>query len=245
MTIVNGNLPSIRRLYMSSIDTNAESISTRVECKWSWQDKTNGLVSWNFKNQSNYRETVVLYRSGYYFGGAYWPIFLNNGMTSWATQLNPLSSRMLETNSMPIGIIDFGDGQRAIAFLFTLNPGQSWSVLEGGFSSDSPPSNPIIYGVGLEETGTFCIGYDPKQIVDWNKQTRTYQKGFSPNPNSIKAVMVRISSFAQHIQLFPGDSILDSKCPDDTEPVQESNNNVSPGDIEDILNKVIQKIRNL
>ena len=242
MVITSGALPPVPGHYEIGIGNDVESISTSITGSWNWYNKMRGIVSWNLKNNSMYQETAVLYRSGYFFGNAYFPIYLGNGLTTWATQLTPLTNNGIERNIMPLGIIDFGQGQRIIAFLFTLDPGETWSVLEGGFSAKTPPFNTRLYGVSLEKQGSFCIGYDPKQVEDYDRQTTSTLKGYTPNPDYVKTVEVSISSFAQYVQLFPGDSISDAPCSDMKERVIEGDN-ASSGDFEEIIANVINKIR--
>jgi hypothetical protein len=243
MVITSGSLPPVSGQYELGIGSDVESISTSITANWNWYNKTQGVVSWNLKNNSAYQETAVLYRSGYMFGNAYFPIYIGTGLTSWATQLAPLMNRGTESNIMPLGIVDFGQGQRIIAFLFTLDPGETWSVLEGGFTTKTPPFNAVLFGASLEKIGSFCIGYDPKQVEDYDKQTSTDLKGYTPNPNYVKTVEVSISSFAQYVQLFPGDSISDAPCSNRKETVIESKDNVAPGDFEEIIANVVDKIR--
>ncbi|MEM4056932.1 MAG: hypothetical protein QW578_07845, partial [Thermoplasmatales archaeon] len=43
------------------------------------------------------------------------------------------------------------------------------------FSTTSSPSNGLVFGVMFEKSGTFCIGYDPKQVTDYDRQTTSTQ----------------------------------------------------------------------
>ncbi|MEM3540010.1 MAG: hypothetical protein QXL66_03380 [Thermoplasmata archaeon] len=232
--IISGNIgleQSIaKKLKFKSID---------VTVNWSWYDENNGIVSWNFKNNSTEQKSVVLYRSGYYFGNAFFPIYVNNGMTSWATApLTPLVDNGVANNTMPIGIIDFGGGKRIIAFIFTFAPGQSWSVLEGGFSSALPPTNPMVFDVSLEKAGSFCIGYDPEQVIAWDTQTGTSMTGYSPNPNTFTTVEMSIPSDAQYISLF-NDPINDGQCPQSPNCLQMLENSIAQGNIEEFIEAII------
>jgi hypothetical protein len=243
MVVTSGSLPPVAGRYEVGVGNSVESISTSITADWSWYNKLLGIVSWNFKNNSVFQETAVLYRSGYYFGNAYFPVYLQNGVSTWATQLVPLMNKGLERNTMPLGIVDFGMGQRIIAFLFTMDPGQSWSVLEGGFTAKSPPSNGVLFGVTLEKAGSFCIGYDPNQVTDYDKQTSSILKGYAPNPSYTRTVEVAITSFAQFVQLFSGDKIDDTPCSGEKETVIQSSENVAPGDLEEIIANVVRRIR--
>ncbi|MEM4066739.1 MAG: hypothetical protein QXV17_07760, partial [Candidatus Micrarchaeaceae archaeon] len=126
--------------------------------------------------------------------------------------LTPLIDQGVENNTMPIGIIDFGGGNKIIAFIFTLAAGQKWSVLEGGFSSISPPSSVMVFDVTLEDNGSFCIGYDPQQVLDWDVQTGSTMQGYSPNPSNITTLEMTPPAGAQYVQLFPKDSITAAPC---------------------------------
>ena len=243
MTIISGTLPPVTQRYEAGFGTEVESISTSITAEWSWYNKPQGIVSWNFKNNSMYQGSVLLYRSGYFFGNAYFPIYLANGITIWAGNLSPLTNKGADRNTMPLGVVDFGKGKRIIAFVFTFDPGQTWSVLEGGFTNKTPPSNAVLYGLQLEKVGSFCIGYDPKQVTDYDRQTSSNLRGYSPNPDFIKTVEVYVSSYAPYVQLFAGDSVMDSPCSGQNETVIESNENVAPGDFEEIIANVVKKIR--
>ncbi len=245
MVITSGSIPKVSGQFAMGLGNQVESISTSITADWSWYNKLMGIVSWNLKNNSAFQETAVLYRSGYYFGNAYFPIYIGNGVSTWATQLAPLTNRGTDRNTMPLGIVDFGQGNRIIAFLFTLDPGQTWSVLEGGFTAKSPPSNGALFGAKFEKAGAFCIGYDPKQVTDYDMQTSSSLKGYSPNPSYIKTVEVAISTFAKFVQLFPGDTITDGRCSNQGEVVVQEERNVAPGDIEEVIGNIARVIRSL
>lgn len=243
MVIISGALATPPGTIETRFGWGVEGISTNVTATWSWYDESKGIVSWNFKSGSVFQETVILYRSGYYFGEAFWPIYIANGISSWATQISPLVNKGVEKNTMPLGIVDFGNGQRIIAFVFTLGPKQSWNVLEGGFTTQSPPASGILYGARLERTGQFCIGYDTRQVTDWDRQTSTSLKGYRPNPSNIRTLEVSISILAPYIKLFPKDMISDSLCADIPKSMQEAGSEAGTGDIEEIVGNIIQRIR--
>lgn len=243
MVITSGSIPRVSGQFEMGLGSQVESISTSITANWSWYNKLMGIVSWNFKNNSAFQETAVLYRSGYFFGNAYFPIYLENGITIWAGKLSPLMNKGPDRNTMPLGVVDFGKAKRIIAFVFTFDPGQTWSVLEGGFTSKTPPSNAVLYGLELEKVRSFCIGYDPKQVTDYDRQTSSNLRGYSPNPDFIKTVEVSVSSYAPYVQLFAGDSVTDGPCTGQNETVIESNENAAPGDFEEIIANVVKRIR--
>ncbi|MEM3861744.1 MAG: LAGLIDADG family homing endonuclease [Thermoplasmatales archaeon] len=166
-------------------------------------------------------------------------VYVNNGMTYWATSLTPLIDQGVANNTMPIGIIDFGGGNKIIAFIFTLAPGQKWSVLEGGFSSAMQPSGQAVYELSLEKTGSFCIGYDPQQVLDWDLQTGTTMQGYSPNPNNFNTIEVTVPVGTQYIQLFPNDTVSDSACPPQPNCLQEIEQGIEQGNIDLFLEGVM------
>ncbi|MEM4090985.1 MAG: hypothetical protein QXQ46_09660, partial [Thermoplasmatales archaeon] len=124
MTIMSGNFVKSRESMGIAFTSGVDSISTDIYCSWSWYNELKGIVSWNFNNESNFQQTAALYRNGYYFGNAFWPVYLQTGLTSWASRLSPLLQKSPERNTAPMGILDFGKGNRIVAFLFTLAPGQ-------------------------------------------------------------------------------------------------------------------------
>ncbi len=232
MAIVGGNLGLV-----GHEKRKIASASKDVTVNWTWYNENQGIVSWNFTNNSNEQKTVILYRSGYYFGNAFWCVYVNNGMTSWATApLTPLIDQGIENNTMPIGIVDF-QGSPIIAFLFTLAPNQKWSVLEGGFSALMPPTNPIVYDVTLVKSGQFCIGYDPQQVIDWDIQTQTTMQGYQPNPSTITTVEVEAPSDAEYVALF-NDPISSGQCPPQPSCDQLLQNAIDKGNIDDFIEAI-------
>lgn len=242
MIVIGGAIPSASNRYRFSTIKTVESISTDVMVNWTWYNESEGIVSWNFKNNSLFQETVVLFRNGYYFAGAYYPIYLEAGITSWAEALKPLPDRGVRNNTMPLGIVDFGNGKRIVAFLFSFAPGQTWSCLEGGFTKISQPSNGAVYGVKLEKTGQFCVGFDPQQVRDYDAQTSSSFSGFVPNPLTVNTVEVAVSPYANYVQLFPKDSIKDSAC-SAQEVIIEERREAPPDDLEEIVGTIIKRIR--
>jgi hypothetical protein len=241
MNFISGSWVSGPNGLKLSYTKKAQKFSTGVDISWTWYDKKNGIVSWNFVNNSYLQSSVILFRNGYYFGNAYFPIYVENGLTKWATTLSPLSEQGIDHNSMPLAILNFGSGNRIVAFVFTLAGGQMWSVLEGGFSEKMPPDNIAIYDVSFERSGTFCIGYDQRQIIDWNRQTGTNLNGYRPNPKSIKTLELSVPSIAPYIKLFSGDIIKDSQCTE----IESSDSSGEPAkdDIEEIIGNIIKRIK--
>ncbi len=225
---------------LETIKTRANlSISKDVTVTWSWYDETQGIVSWNFKNNSSQQKSVILFRNGYYFGNAFWCVYVNNGMTYWATTpLTPLTDNGVQNNTMPIAIINF-NGKKIIAFVFTLAPGQQWSVLEGGFSAVMPPSGQVVYEVTLKQSGSYCIGYDEQQVIDWDLQTGTTMQGYQPNPATVNTVEFDAPSDAEYVQLFPNDTVNNGSCPSGSNCLQMIEQGISNGDIEQVISGLL------
>ncbi len=189
------------------------SISADVSVSWEWFDESAGEVKWTFKNKGIREHTVVLFRNGYYFGNAFWAVYLaNKGFdTGFAAGITALKDNGVDANAMPLGIIDFGNGQTIVAFLFTLAAGQTWSVLEGGFSSLIVPSGATVYEIGSYYKLTGCIKYDPAEVTQWDSQTHTTLGGYTPNPKTFNAVAVTLSG--PYVKLWNGDSVKNTACP--------------------------------
>jgi len=231
-SILSGNQP-----FVGITRRRTVSASHNVSISWSWYNENQGIVSWNFANNSTEQKSVILFRSGYYFGNAYYPIYVANGMTSWATSLTPLEDNGIENNTMPIGIVDF-NGKKIVAFIFTLAPGQKWSVLEGGFSTIMPPTGQTVYEVTLNNVTDYCIGYDQTQVLDWDMQTQTTMQGFMPNPSTINTVEVEAPSDAPYVVLFPNDTETLGQC-NNQSCLSQIEQGISQGNTEMIFNGII------
>ena len=151
---------------------------------------------------------------------------------TFAAHLEPLSDKSIQNNSAPLGIVSWkqadGSYKNIVAFIFTLAPGQTWQMLETGFSHLRPPQNIHIYEVScVSETDSFTLAYDKGQVDTWNSQTGNSDKGYAPNPNVFNIVQVLAPPEAPFEQSFAGDSIHQGNVP---VPVAE----------EDKLNKEMQ-----
>ena len=118
----------------------------------------------------------------------------------------------MANNSAPLCLADFGSGRRTVCFLFSLAPGEKWSMLEGGFSASMTPSGISLYEVSLEKSGWFCIGYDQRRATDWDSQTGTTLQGYSPNPSTFALAEVLVESGAPYDVLPYADSYTDGSC---------------------------------
>lgn len=202
------------REILFSPETIAKKISADVSATWSWYDETQGLVEWTFANNAKEQKTVILLRNGYFFGGAFWPVYVENAEfgTSFATALSALADQGVQNNSPPLGIVDIGQGKPEVYFLFTLSAGEVWSMLEGGFSAIETPAGIAVYEVTLKNTGEYCVGYDPQRVADWDLQTGTNLEGYSPNPGTFNTVEVLSESDTPYDVLPYNDTIVPGAC---------------------------------
>lgn len=164
--------------------------SANVDVAWSWANESQGLVTWTFRNTSTGQVPFVLYRSGYLFGGAFGAaIYASNpGFgVSYAAEVTPLTDLGVDQNAPPLGIVRWPDGTVEVCFVFVLAPGESYAMLEGGFSTLSPPTGAQVFEVSAPVPGSYCIGYSSAAVGQWNAQTGENLSG-GPNPQTWSAI---------------------------------------------------------
>lgn len=182
----------------------------------------NGLVTWTFKNTGGTTGSWLLQRGAtlagqqfeyYVFGQAFNVIYLYNG-TAFGTSLltaspTPLVDYGAANNSPPMAIVDSPTG-RSICFVFTLSPGQTWSMEEGGFSGGVVPSNPVLTPVTVKDASvqTFCDAYQPDQCQGYNQQAGT-SFPCPPSPWQIQGILMETSS---SIPILVADTITTGPC---------------------------------
>ena len=183
-----------------------------LKVSWSWYNQAQGTVAWAFVNGTSSVKSFVLLRNSYYFGNAFWPVYLNNKSfnVNFTAKPVPLVDNGTASNSANIAVITFPGKEEIIAFVFTLSAGQSWSILEGGFSATSPPSGYSLIGLTYNGSSQQCITYDEKQVSDWDTQTGTTLLGYKPNPSTFDSAT--FSCAGKFIALFQ-DIIKAGKCP--------------------------------
>jgi len=178
-----------------------------VTVRWSWYDENNGIVEWTFKNNTSDVATVALFRNGYYFGGAFWPIYLNYSdfNTQWlGAEPQPLEDKGVENNSPPLALITKNATQYLVAFAFTLGPGEEWSMLEGGFiPGQLVPSGIQLVPLKFVNVQKMCIGYPQQAVQAWDAQTGTNMAGYQPNPRSFDVTLFTVPQDAPFTDPFP------------------------------------------
>lgn len=208
-----------------------------VSVSWSWYNEKQGTVEWTFRNADTKEHSVLLLRNGYYFAGAFWPVYYANSDGRGASasnpndnfgtnflngnsQIAPLVDHGVAHNNPPLGLISFDNSDPAkvsasnsqVLFVFTLSPGQTWSMLEGGFSASMTPSNISLHELSSITHGDFCIGYDSQRVTDWDNQTHTTLQGYSPDPSTIDTWLMGTGTDATFLELPYKDSYSDGKC---------------------------------
>jgi len=252
------------------LDTRVKGyrVSQNISVTWSWYDENQGIVEWTFHNLGKQTESVILLRNGYYFGGAFWPVYLANspplcptctGQNGFGTHLLTQSELVngqppslvdngVENNAPPMAPVYFENGSNSIygkgwqvVFVFTLNPDETWSMLEGGFSQVMPPQPQGVFTVNVGYTGTVCLGYDPQRVKDWDTQTGTNLQGYTPNPQSFNGLVTFTPEpDAPYDVLSFEDNISKGEC---TQPSPQPSPQPQPSPnptqcIDDILNAI-------
>ncbi len=185
-----------------------EALSQNLKVSWAWHNEEQGIVAWTLQNSGSQEVTGILFRNSYYFGNAYWPVYVNNlgFAVAFATKLEPLAEKSIQSNSLPLGIVSWkqpdGSYKSIISFIFTLAVGQTWQVLEGGYSRVMPPKNIGVYEVNLISESDFSIVYDQRHVDAWDEHTDTYDQGYALNPNTFRTVQVVAPPEAPFAHLF-------------------------------------------
>ena len=150
-----------------------------VNVSWTWYDQAKGVVQWTFSNPAGITQSGILFRDTYPFGNAFWPIYEANPSdfdVHFTSIISPLVDNGIENNTAPIVVFQNPDKSMFVAFLFTLASGQSWSILEGGFSSSLTPSeygSPEFVPAVKLGINQFSISWDPEQCQGYNQQAGT------------------------------------------------------------------------
>ena len=178
-----------------------------VEVSWGWYNQQQGVVQWNFTNTASVAQSGILFRNSYPFGNAFWPIYEDNSKdfgTSFTSIITPLVNNGVSNNSMPLVMYKNPDGSYFVAFVFTLSPGQSWSCLEGGFSSSMTPSGISFIPANKLSVGQFRITYDSEQCQGYNQQAGTNL----PCPSNPLTVTTAVMLSSQQVQPLFNDIIV-------------------------------------
>ncbi len=170
----------------------APQISKYVTVSWAWTNQSNGDISWTFTNSDpTNSHAVVLYRGAtgvaeYIFGGAFWPVYVGPSDISHMLDGSQPAPTVSGNGGQPMALLDYGAGatpRYAVAFIFNLGPGQTWSTPEGGFNGITPTAG-VCYELTGKTAATYCVGYDPARVSQYDSQTKGTTPGYSPNPST-------------------------------------------------------------
>lgn len=116
-----------------------------IQAQWVWVNEESGLVQWRLSNPTETDAVVVLNRgvvgSGWYaFGNAFWPAYLETGLTHIGT--GPYTPIQGHQRNLPLAVI--GPQQPGIAFVFPLRAGTQVTVDEGGYAGSQPYCHELV-----------------------------------------------------------------------------------------------------
>ena len=192
--------------------TVKRDISLNLNISWEWENQDKGTVKWTFSNTGNSIGSGILFRATYPFGNAFWPIYEENPAfdTKFTTMAIPLVDQGTENNSPPLAVIKTPSGSLFVAFVFTLDAGQTWSMIEGGFSSELTPDyngKPFVIPATRVDVNTFLIHWNEEQCAGYNQQART-NLPCPTNPLNITAAVLSIN---ENIMPLFNDTIMTSQ----------------------------------
>ena len=174
--------------------------TTDIQVSWKWYDQSQGIVEWTFTNTGKEVESAILVRGvglnnqclePYIFGEAFFPLYHYDFNVPFTTAVQPLTDNGVENNAPPLGVLSLPNGQTTVGFIFTLSPGQSWSMLEGGFANTAGPCNATMYPATPVSSTPSCysISYNVvMQCMQYNLQAGTNYP-CPPNPFQVNSIL--------------------------------------------------------
>lgn len=182
-----------------------------------------GQVTWIFSNTGTETGSWLLVRGvaqngvefeNYPFGGAFNVMYLYNSASFGTYLLTAPPTALVDNgpsnNSPPLGITDSPSG-RSLVFVFTLAPGQTWSMYEYGFTNGYTPVSPTLYPVTVKDATSkaYCYTWNSQQCYGYDQQTG--QNFPCPgDPWTITGVLLQAT--ASLPLLFPADTITAGAC---------------------------------
>ncbi|WP_343577404.1 hypothetical protein [Mycobacterium sp.] len=181
-------------------------VNDKLRVSYEYIDETTGLVEWKIENLTDKSISCVLYRNGYYFGDAFFPIYIQNLGTDFIQKFEYTSG---EINSMELQLIILNGFKPIVCFVFNILPKKSVNFLEDGFVDGIVPSNYRAYELSQENISKtvreYSIQYPQSEVTDYDHQTESTTKGYSPNPKTFKTYTFDLTSelkFPDN-QMFP------------------------------------------
>jgi hypothetical protein len=171
-----------------------------IKVNYTWYDKPQGTVQWNFENTGSSTRSFILLRgiteNGkvskiYAFGDAFYPLYYQNFNADFVTKPESLKNVSVKTNSAPLAVIENSDSQLLVAFLYTLSAGSTYAMLEGGWKGIEPGGIKILLAkyLGLK---SFSIEYEKKQCSLYNEESGTDYK-CPDDPFTVKSALYKVS----------------------------------------------------
>ena len=173
-----------------------------VKVTWKYINKEEGLIQWSFENTSNEMVNFALLRQGYYFGNAFYPVYLEN--PEFQTSFTTVADKPMSTTGNPPVAVVYFSGKPIVCFVFTLVAKQIWTMEEGGWTDQEPTSYQAVPLTPVS-VKKFSIQYNPEQVTQWDEQSGTDYAGYSPNPKVFSSM--KFISAGQYISIFPDESI--------------------------------------
>lgn len=123
-------------------------------------DQAAGLVRWTFQNPTESQGVVVLTRgvlgSGWYaFGNAFWPAYLETGLTHIGT--GPYAPIEGPVQNLPLALV--GIRHPGVAFVFPIRGGATITVDEGGYAGSEPYCHELV-DVNFIQNSAYQITYN-------------------------------------------------------------------------------------
>ncbi|AAT42704.1 hypothetical protein [Picrophilus oshimae] len=149
-----------------------------VSVSYAWYNKQNGIIKWRFMNPNNKEISFILLRGINYnnnvsdvypFGNAFYPVYYENFGVEFALRPVPLKNTGIESNSPPLAVFENPDDTKFVAFLFTLAPGETYEMLEGGWNGIEPGGISTVTAHYIS-TGRFSIKFNTDQCSLYNSE---------------------------------------------------------------------------
>ena len=189
-----------------------------VTVDYTWYDRSQGIVQWNFENRSSTTKSFILIRGVsqngkvseiYAFGDAFYPLYYHNFNVDFVKHPESLKNVNVKTNSAPLAVIENSDSELLVAFLYTLSGGESYSMLEGGWKGVEPGGISIAIAK-FNGIKNFKIDYEKKQCTLYNEESNTDYK-CPPDPFTVRSGIFSVDSsikelFNDHITSSENDT---------------------------------------
>ncbi|MEM0142541.1 MAG: hypothetical protein QXL94_01105 [Candidatus Parvarchaeum sp.] len=184
-----------------------------VEATWKWEDQSQGLVTWTFKNPNNVTVSCALIRglssngsppeNIYVFGDAFYPLYYYDFGTVFQNgQPIPLTPSVTQP---PLAVFKTPNGNLQVGFIFTIKANGTWSMIEGGFVGGYEPAGVSTAILSYVSTEKFNINYNVAiSCEQYNLQAGT-NYACPPNPFTVESALFNLPvNIAEEV---PSDSI--------------------------------------